>query len=231
MPPILLCWPVTSEVRVGGMAVEAEPSHQYPVPCCCCVTDGSRTTVWQKGIWHRTTYEAKVCHWIPPCRRHGTHWHSSVLAEFLCRPASRCEHSEALGGVVQQWEQQGAMFWVFMRSCHTRKRGVSQSAHSYELVDYNQGTAYKAEYQPQWIGNNGGNVGISQSLQHVDPTNAHTETEGTLYASLSGPMEPIGGWRWQLPGLHHYQWQDVVSPLWARVKVAVYEVVTCEFPI
>ena len=27
MPPILLCWPTTSEVDVGGMAVEVEPSH------------------------------------------------------------------------------------------------------------------------------------------------------------------------------------------------------------
>jgi len=39
---ILLCWSMLSEVDGGGMAVEAEPSHKYPVPCCCCVTDGSR---------------------------------------------------------------------------------------------------------------------------------------------------------------------------------------------
>jgi len=26
MPPILLCWPTTSELDVGGMAVETEPS-------------------------------------------------------------------------------------------------------------------------------------------------------------------------------------------------------------
>ena len=28
MPPTLLCWPTMSEVDIGGMAVEAEPSHQ-----------------------------------------------------------------------------------------------------------------------------------------------------------------------------------------------------------
>jgi len=28
MPPILLCWPTTSEVDVGGKAVEVKPSHQ-----------------------------------------------------------------------------------------------------------------------------------------------------------------------------------------------------------
>ena len=45
MTPVLLCRPVASEADVGGMAVEVEPSHQYSVPCCCCVTDGSRGAV------------------------------------------------------------------------------------------------------------------------------------------------------------------------------------------
>jgi len=49
MPPILLCWPTMSETNVGGMAVEVEPSHQYPIMFCCHVTDGSRGTVWQDG--------------------------------------------------------------------------------------------------------------------------------------------------------------------------------------
>jgi len=31
-----------SEAGVGGMAVEFEPSHQYSITFCCCVTDGSR---------------------------------------------------------------------------------------------------------------------------------------------------------------------------------------------
>ena len=42
VPPILLCWPMTSKTDVGGMAVEVEPSHQYSITCCCCATDGSR---------------------------------------------------------------------------------------------------------------------------------------------------------------------------------------------
>jgi len=29
VPPILLCWPEIQEVDVGGVAVGAEPSHQY----------------------------------------------------------------------------------------------------------------------------------------------------------------------------------------------------------
>ena len=34
MPAILWCWPTASEVDVGGMAVDAEPSHQYPITLC-----------------------------------------------------------------------------------------------------------------------------------------------------------------------------------------------------
>ena len=35
MPPILLYCPMTSEVDVSGMAVEFEPSCQYPITFCC----------------------------------------------------------------------------------------------------------------------------------------------------------------------------------------------------
>ena len=50
MPSILFCWPTMSDVDVGGMAVEAEPSHQYSVTFCCHVTDGSGGAVRQNGI-------------------------------------------------------------------------------------------------------------------------------------------------------------------------------------
>ena len=50
MPPILLCWPAMTEADIGGMAVEAEPSHQYSIIFCCHVTDGSRGAVGQNGI-------------------------------------------------------------------------------------------------------------------------------------------------------------------------------------
>lgn len=45
MPPVLLCLPMMSETDVGGMAAEAEPSHQHPVTFCWRVTDGSRGAV------------------------------------------------------------------------------------------------------------------------------------------------------------------------------------------
>ena len=45
MPPILLCWPMTSEANVVDMAVEVEPSRQYSVKFCCRATDDSRGAV------------------------------------------------------------------------------------------------------------------------------------------------------------------------------------------
>ena len=57
MPPVLLCWSMTSEVDVGGMAVEDEPSHQHSITFCCHVTDGSRGAAWhtqQHLTWKHT---------------------------------------------------------------------------------------------------------------------------------------------------------------------------------
>jgi len=68
----LLCWPTLSQMGAGGTAVVVEPSHQYPITCCCCVPDGSRGAVWHNGIWHGSMSETKACHWIPPCRKK---WH------------------------------------------------------------------------------------------------------------------------------------------------------------
>ena len=119
-----------SEVYVGGVTAEVEPFHQYSITFCCCVTDGSRRAVWQNDVWHGSVYEAKVCNWIPPCRKNGTHWHISML----WRLNSECEHSEVVGGVFQQNRQQHerqAMFQTVVHSYHTRKRRASHSAHSH----------------------------------------------------------------------------------------------------
>jgi len=45
MPPILLCWPTTSEADVGDMAVEVKPSRRYSVKFCCRAIDDSRGAV------------------------------------------------------------------------------------------------------------------------------------------------------------------------------------------
>ena len=43
--PSILCWSIMSEADVDDMAVEAEPSYQYSITCCCHATDGSREAV------------------------------------------------------------------------------------------------------------------------------------------------------------------------------------------
>ena len=45
MPPVLLCWPTTSEAYVGGMAVEVDPSRQYSVNFFRRATDDRRGAV------------------------------------------------------------------------------------------------------------------------------------------------------------------------------------------
>ena len=65
-----------------------------------------------------SAYEMKVWVGVPPCRKNGTHWHSSILAEHLWRPNSAREHSEAVGDVFQPWWQgceRQAIFWTAMQ--------------------------------------------------------------------------------------------------------------------
>ena len=66
MPPILLYWPMMSEVDV----VEVEPFHQSPVKFCYCVTDDSRGVVWQNAVWH-----------VPAKQRCGTEFHHAGKME------------------------------------------------------------------------------------------------------------------------------------------------------
>ena len=126
MPFILWCWPMKPEVDAGGTAVEAEPSCQYSIPCCCCVTGGSRGAVWQHGIWHGRVHEGKVCHWIPSCAKTGTRWHLLMLAECWWRPNSGCEHSEAVGSVFQQcWQWR----WVMSNGADVYEHGMQAFVH------------------------------------------------------------------------------------------------------
>ena len=100
MPLILLCWPTTSEVDVGRLAVESESSHQHSITCGFCVTDDSGGGVWQSGIWHGSIPEEKGCQWIPLC---GKKWPTDVHWCLLNVYGGQtgCEHSEAVGGAFQ----------------------------------------------------------------------------------------------------------------------------------
>ena len=130
LPPILWCWPTTSEVDVGGMAMEVELSQEYSVMFCCCVTDGSRGAVWQNGVCHGSAYGAKVCYWITTCystgKKNDTPWHSLMLAEHFWRTNSVCEHSEAMVVVFQQWWQRQ---WVTSNSSGFYSRGKQALVH------------------------------------------------------------------------------------------------------
>ena len=125
--------------------------------------------------------------------KNGTHWHSLMLAEDSRKTKSGCEHSEVVGGTFQHWWQRRerqSMLWMALHSFHTTKWKAFWSAHPHKLADYDRGTVCRAEYQLQYIRKDGGNIGILQSLCHVDHMNAHTGAEGALYASLSRPIEP-----------------------------------------
>ena len=53
---LLQWWPPMSELDVCGIAAEAESSHQYSITFYCCVKDGSRGAVCQRGVWHGIVY-------------------------------------------------------------------------------------------------------------------------------------------------------------------------------
>ena len=114
MPPILWCWPITSEANICGMAVEVEPSCQYSVTFYWHVMDDRRGATWQK--WH-LTWECKWSkgwNWISTCRKNCTYWDSSTLAECLWRSNSGFGHSKAEGGAFQWWQQ-----WQWITSAGT----------------------------------------------------------------------------------------------------------------
>jgi len=151
------------------------------------VTDGSRGALWQNPVWHGSVYEAKVSHWILPCRKKMTFIDplTSIDAEHLWRSNSRYGHSEAVGCVFHQWWQwheRQATFWTATHSIPTTKWRAFWSGHLCELADYDLWIAQRAEYQFQCVGNNGGNVGILLSLCQVGSTNACTGRKKSSYA-------------------------------------------------
>ena len=127
MPPTLLCCPMMSEADVGGMAEQAEPSHQHPIPFCCCVTDGSRGALWQNGAWHGSVGRAKGWNWIPPCRRNGTHWHLSTLVKIYGDWTVGVSALRGDGAFQQcwQWQWSPQLVQIFWRGHSTLKSHVS----------------------------------------------------------------------------------------------------------
>ena len=95
MPPMLRFWSTTSEVDVGGMTAEVEPSHQYCyilLPCNRWQQRGSPTE------WHLTW----KCRWSKGVKMNFSMWKKrhpltfTDTGEHLWGPNSGCEHSEAM---------------------------------------------------------------------------------------------------------------------------------------
>jgi len=80
----------------------------------------------QKGIWHGSAYEAKAWNWILPYGKNCTNWHSLMLAEHLQRSNGGCEHSEAVGGALQQWWQ---CQWVISTDADFYEHGIQALVH------------------------------------------------------------------------------------------------------
>ena len=96
MPPMLWYWPTTSEADVAVMTVEAESSHQYSVTFCCRVTDGSKGTVWQNGIWHGSAYDAK-------CGIEFLHNEKIALTDIHQHLLNVCRDQTVDVGTVRWW--------------------------------------------------------------------------------------------------------------------------------
>jgi len=75
--------------------------HSVLLPCDRWQQKGT----WQNGIWQGSACEINVCHGIHSCGKVRTHWHSQTPPEHLWGPNSGCQHSEVMGGALQQWWQ------------------------------------------------------------------------------------------------------------------------------
>ena len=82
-----------SKVSIGGIAIEAEPSHQYSIMLCCCVTDGSRgiltkrsltcKCIWSKDLSMNSSMQKKTAPTdIDPCFL-NCYWNQTVNVSMV----------------------------------------------------------------------------------------------------------------------------------------------------
>ena len=164
MPPILLCWPTSSEANVVGMAVQVEPSRQYSVKFRCRATDDSRGAVWQNGVWHWTAYETKACNWIPPC---GKKLHPMTFIDACWT------FTETKRWMLAQWGGGWRISAVATATWKTKPRSgrpcTAVTPRNKEFLDQlilrngglRLGNCVQRLISVQCVGNDGGNIGIS----------------------------------------------------------------------
>ena len=102
-PPILLCWPVMSEVDVRVMAVEVGHSHQYSLRAVAMkqmAAEGqSDRMLSDMGVHMEQRYGTEFLH---AEKMAPMDIHRCLLNIYGDQPV-RCEHSETVGGAFQEW--------------------------------------------------------------------------------------------------------------------------------
>jgi len=91
----------------------------------------------------------------------------------------------------------------------TKQKSLQHSFLTYLLLE--QGTGYAAEYLLKCVGNYDSNIAILQFPPAGSHECLHRNRKNTV-CKFVRPNEPIWGWRWQY----------VISPLQARVEMAVH---------
>ena len=101
VPPLLLCQP-TACWCYGHRGGTFTPISHYVLLLCEMAAEGqSDKMVSDVEVWMKQRHITEFIHAVK--------WHlmtSLMLAECLWRPNSGCQHSEAVGGIFQQWQQQ-----------------------------------------------------------------------------------------------------------------------------
>ena len=98
---------MTLEADVGGTAVEIEPSCQYSITFCCCMTDGSRgapTDIHQcllNAYGDQSVYVSIVRQWVMPFSSGSSNSRSPPALQFSehsMQALVHCWHESILHG-------------------------------------------------------------------------------------------------------------------------------------
>jgi len=210
--PILLYWPVTSELDDGDVAFS--PIFHYILLQCdrWQQRDSLTKTVSDMEVWMKQRCVTEFLH-VEKITPTNIHWHLlnvdgdqtvdvSTVRQWVMRFSSGDSHmkdkpcSGCPQTAVTPWNEEplnqlvNANQWIITREwCTELNIGFNALGTVVAMFKH-------CNICTRWV---------SQRLTQ--------EQKGHLYVSLSGPTEPIQGWRWQLSRAHGYQWQDMVSPL------------------
>ena len=103
MLPISLCWPTVSEADGGGIAVKVEPFNQYFVAMWQTAAEGHSDRMASDMEVHMK----QRCEIEFLCAEKMAHIdiHWCLLNVYGDHRGCGCEHTEAVCGALQQWQQ------------------------------------------------------------------------------------------------------------------------------